>query len=90
MVTQQSKAEYSRKPGSTLAGAPSNRQLGIQFFPVVAFAVNCKPADTKPADTKPADNHREGSKRSMNGACRLAESVVRSATEVSGNARAPA
>ena len=80
MVTQQSKADHSQKPGTTLACAPSNRQLGIQFFPVVAFAVNCRPAD----------NHREGSKRSVNGACRLAESVVRSATEVSGNARAPA
>ena len=85
MMTQQSKADHSQKPGSTLARAPSNRQLGIQFFPVVAFAVNCKWADTKPAD-----NHREGSKRSMNGACRLAESVGHSTSEVPDNARAPA
>jgi hypothetical protein len=83
MVTQQSKADHSQKPGSTLARAPSNKQLGIQFFPVVAFAVNCKPGDTKPAD-----NHCEGSKRSMNGACGLAESDGHSTSEVPGNARA--
>ena len=85
MMTQQSKADHSQKPGSTLARAPSNRQLGIQFFPVVAFAVNCRPVDTKPAD-----NHREGSKRSVNGACGLAESDGHSTSEVPGNARARA
>jgi hypothetical protein len=80
MFTQQTKAAHFKKPGASLARAPSNRQLGIQFLPVVAFAVNCKPTDY----------HREGSKRSMNGACRLDESVVHSATEVHGNVRAPA
>jgi hypothetical protein len=85
MVTQQSKADHSQKPGFTLARAPSNRQLGIQFFPVIAFAVNCRPGDTKPAD-----NHLEGSKRSMNGGCGLAESDGHSTSEVPGNARARA
>ena len=57
----------------TIAGTSMNsKTLGIRFFPIVTFVVNCKPADTKPAD-----NHYEGSKRSMNGACRLAESSVR-------------
>jgi hypothetical protein len=41
-------------------------------------------------DTKPADNHREGSKRSVNGACGLAESDGHSTSEVPGNARARA
>jgi hypothetical protein len=85
MFTQQSKDDHSQKTGSKLAHTPSNRQLGIQFFPVVAFEVNCRPADTNPAD-----NHPEGSKRSINRACGLAESVVPSATEVPGNARASA
>jgi hypothetical protein len=62
----------------------NSKTLGIRFFPVVTFVVNCTPADTIPAG-----NHYEGSKRSMNGACRLAESAVRSASEVRGNARAP-
>ena len=68
-----------------LAGAPFNRQPGIQSSPVVAFAVNCKPGDTEPAD-----NHREGSNRSMNGARCLAQSVGHSTSEVPGNARARA
>ena len=80
---EERKADQSQEPGSTLARAPLNRQLGIQFFPVVAFTVNCKPADAKPAD-----NHRDGSKRSINGACRVSESVVFSAKEIPGNTRA--
>jgi hypothetical protein len=59
------------------------KTLGIQFFPVVAFAVSCKPAETKPAD-----KHREGSESSMNETCRLAANVGSRATNAPGNARA--
>jgi len=60
------------------------KTLGIQFFTVVAFAVGCKPAETKPAD-----KHREGSRSSMNGTCRLAATIGSRASNAPGNARAP-
>ncbi len=83
MDTQQTKADISQEPGSTLAGAPSSRRLGIQFFPVAAFAVTCKPAETKPAD-----KHREGGKSSLTGTCCLDANIGRSTSEVPGNALA--
>ena len=60
------------------------KTLGIQFLPVVAFAVSCKPAETKPAD-----KDREGSRSSMNGTCRLAANLGPGASNAPGNARAP-
>jgi len=36
-------------------------RIGIRFFPAVAFAVSCRPAETKPAD-----KNREVSRTSMN------------------------
>ena len=84
MRTQQSKAAISQEPGFTLAGAPSSSQIGIRFFPVIAFAVSCKPAETKPAD-KP----REGSSSSINGTCHLAANVGPSTSAVAGNALVP-
>jgi hypothetical protein len=68
-----------------LARAPSNKPTGIQFFPVVAFVVSCKPGDTRPAD-----DHREGNKRSMNEACCLPDSAGRRASEAPGDASAMA
>jgi hypothetical protein len=84
MGTQRSKAEISQEPGSTLAGAPSSRQLGIRFSPVVAFAVSCKPAETKPADKQ-----REGGRSSMDGPRCLAANVGHTTSAVAGNAGAP-
>jgi hypothetical protein len=60
------------------------RALGIRFFPVVAFAVSCKPAETKPAD-----KHREGSRSSMNGTLCLAANFRHSTSVVAGDARVP-
>jgi hypothetical protein len=45
-------------------------KLGIRFFPAVAFAVSCRPAETKPAD-----KNREVSRTSMNETCCLAATV---------------
>jgi hypothetical protein len=59
------------------------KTLGIRFFPVVAFAVSCKPAQTKPADTL-----RESSRSSRNGAYRLAVNLRPSVSAVPGNAPA--
>lgn len=84
MGTQQSNTDISQEPGSALASAPPSRQLGIRFFPVVAFAVSCKPAETEPAD-----KHREESRGSMNGPCDLAANVRPSPSVVSGNVGAP-
>ena len=58
--------------------------LGIEFFPVVAFAVSCKPAQTRPADTP-----RQGGRNLMNEACRLAATVRPGTSAVPGNAPAP-
>ena len=66
MRTQQTKADISQKPEFTLANAPSSRRLGIQFFPVAAFAVICKPARAKPAD-----KYREVGSSSITGTCCL-------------------
>jgi hypothetical protein len=60
------------------------KTLGIRFFPVVTFAVRCKPAQTRPADT-----YREGSRSLMDGTCRLAATVRPSTSAVPGNAPAP-
>jgi hypothetical protein len=60
------------------------KTLVIQFFPVVAFPVSCRPAETKPAD-----KHREGSRSSLSETCRLTANVGRSTWQVPGNARAP-
>ena len=84
MYMQQSKADISQKPASTLTRAPLGRQLAIQFSPNVAFAVTCKPAETKPAD-----QYRQRSKSSMNGTCRLVASVGHSTSEGPVNAGAP-
>ncbi len=85
MGTQPYKADSSQKPGSTSARAPSNKPIGIQFFPVVAFAVSCKPGDTRPAD-----GHLEGSKRSVNEACCLPDSAGPRPSEAPGDASAMA
>jgi hypothetical protein len=85
MGIQPGNADNSQKPGSAAAPAPSSRQLGIQFFTIVAFAVICKQADTKPAD-----NHHQCSPRSMNGACRLPDSAGYCGSEAPGTARTPA
>jgi hypothetical protein len=84
MYMQQSKADISQKPASTLPRAPLGKQLAIQFSPDVAFAVTCKPAETKPAD-----QYRQGSRSSMNGTCRLAASVRHSTSEGPITAGAP-
>ena len=84
MDTKQSKADLSQEPGSTLAGAPSNRQLGIQFSPAVAFAVSCNPAETKPAAKQ-----REGRRSSVKGTRYLAAKIGHSTSAVAGNAGAP-
>ena len=84
MDTKPSKTDNSQKPGSTLARTPLRRQLAIQFFPVVAFAVSCKPAEPKPAD-----QYRQASSSSMNGTYRLAANVGYSTSEGPGNACAP-
>ena len=84
MDTQPSKADNSQKPGSALARAPFGTQFAIQFFPVVAFAVSCKPAESKLAD-----QYRQGSRSSMNGTYRLAANVGYSTSEGPGNACAP-
>ena len=84
MDTKPSKTDNSQKPGSALARAPFGTQFAIQFFPVVAFAVSCKPAESKLAD-----QYRQGSRSSMNGTCRLAAKLEHSASEAPGNAGAP-
>ena len=60
------------------------KTLGIRFFPVVTFAVSCKPAQTKPADP-----HREDRRSSMNGTCRLAANVRPNTSAVPDNAPTP-
>jgi hypothetical protein len=60
------------------------KTLGIRFFPIVAFTVNCRPAQIRPAD---AD--REDSRISMNATCRLAGAVRPSTLAVPDNAPAP-
>jgi len=60
------------------------KTLGIRFFPVVAFAVSCKPAQTRPADP-----HRENLRSSMNGTCRLAVNFRPNTSAVPDNAPAP-
>ena len=84
MGTQQSKADHASETEHQLERAQSGDTLGIRFFPVVAFAVSCKPAETRPAD-----KHREGSRSSMNGTCRLAANVRPGTSAVPGNASRP-
>ena len=84
MTTQQSNAHSPQEPESTLASEPSSRHLGIWFFPVVAFAVCCKPAETNRTG-----KHREGSRTPVKEICRLAASVRHRTLVVSGHARAP-
>jgi hypothetical protein len=84
MGMQQSKAGISQEPGSILAEEPSSRQLRIQFFPVVAFAVSCKPGEIEPADKQ-----REGSRSSMHGTCPLSANIGPGTLAVPGNACAP-
>jgi hypothetical protein len=91
MCTQQSKAaddlnheQLSGHRHPTTGNPTMNpKTLGIRFFPVVAFAVSCSPGETKPAD-----KHREGSRSSMNGTCRLGANVRYSTSVVPGNALA--
>ncbi len=60
------------------------KTVGIRFFPVVAFAVNCKPAQIQPADT-----HREDRRNLMNATCRLAAAVRPASSAVPDNAPTP-
>ena len=57
------------------------KTLRIRFFPVVAFAVSCKPAHIRSAET-----HREDSRNLMNATCRLAAVVRLSTSAVPDNA----
>jgi hypothetical protein len=57
------------------------KTLRTRFFPVVAFAVSCKPAHIRSADT-----HREDSTELMNVTCRLAAVVRPSTSAVRDNA----
>jgi hypothetical protein len=78
MRTQRSKTDHDLKRSM------SPITLGIVFFPVVAFAVSCKPAQTRPVDT-----HHQGGRNLMNEACRLAATVRPSTSAVPRNAPAP-
>jgi hypothetical protein len=61
----------------------NSKTIGIRFFPVVAFAVSCKPVQTRPVDT-----HRESPRSSRNGTCRLAVNLRPGTSAVPGNASA--
>jgi hypothetical protein len=67
-----------------LKPAMNPKTLGIEFSPVVAFAVNCKPAETKPAVKYP-----ERSRSLMDVTCRLAANVGHGASNAPDNARVP-
>jgi hypothetical protein len=81
MSIEPNEADISQEPGSTLARElSSSRQLGIQFSPVVAFAVSCRPVETKLAD-----KHCERSRSPMDGTCPVTANIRQGTSEVSSN-----
>jgi hypothetical protein len=80
MDMKPNEADILEEGGPALVRELSSRQLGIRFFPVVAFAVSCRRLEMEPAD-----NPCESRRSPMDATCSVSADVRQSTGELSSN-----